>query len=223
MKYLGLTAASSVLVLMWGTADAQQQTRTSKMTHAEPAQECLDDLARLERQHEQAQLSESAREEVRQLTESARMLGERGRKDACETMVETISSISEEDRSRTMEQEGRQAHLDAPRVSDYEGIFKVSSINGATVRNLENEELGSIEDTVIDPRSGEISYVVLSIGGFLGVGEKLVAVPWDQLRIVESDDEDGPYYVVDATRETLERREGLDDDDWPRELKDRWE
>jgi len=223
MKHLGLKAASSVFILMSGAAVAQQETLTDQMTTQEPAQECLQDLERLKTEQDQAQLSESVRQEVRQLSESARLLGERGREDACDNMVETISSIIEEDRGQMQKQEEQQALHDAPRVTDQEGIFKASSINGATVRNMENEELGSIEDTVIDPQSGEISYVVVSIGGFLGVGEKLVAVPWDALRIVEGDEEEGSFYVLDASREYLQRRQGLDDQDWPEELTERWE
>jgi len=50
------------------------------------------------------------------------------------------------------------------------------------VKNLQNENLGKINDLVFDPESGRISYAVVSIGGVLGVGDKLIAVPVTSLR-----------------------------------------
>lgn len=222
MKSLGLTAAASTLILMSGIAAAQQDRATERTVNREPARECLDELDRVKRQYDQAQLSDTVREEVDQLSESARILGEAGREDACDTMVETISNMTEESHSRTLEKEGLHALRDAPLVTDYDGIVRASDVTGATVRNMENEELGTIEEAVIEASSGEISYVALSVGGFLGVGERLVAVPWKELRFVRDDDGDS-FYVIEASREYLENREALSGDSWPRELEEDWE
>jgi sporulation protein YlmC with PRC-barrel domain len=220
MKNLGLTTASSVLVLVSGLAVAQQERTPT--AGAEPARECLHELDRVKQRYDQAQLSDSVRNEVQQLSESARILGQSGRAEACEAIVESISSMTEEHQKEMQEQQGLQALRTATRVTDYTGILKASAVNGSTVRNMQNEELGLIEETVIDPESGEIGYVVLSVGGFLGVGERLVAVPWDELRIVESDDGADPYYVIEASKNYLEQRQSLGEENWPRELEEGW-
>ncbi len=45
------------------------------------------------------------------------------------------------------------------------------------VKNLQNVNLGKVEDLAFDPHSGKISCLVLSVGGFLGLNEKYIAVP----------------------------------------------
>lgn len=50
------------------------------------------------------------------------------------------------------------------------------------IRNAQDESLGTIEDVIFDRTSNNISYVVVSTGGFLGIGEDHVAVPWKALK-----------------------------------------
>lgn len=73
-------------------------------------------------------------------------------------------------------------------------------IEGADVYGRSGERLGEVEKLLIDKRSGRVAYVVVSFGGFLGIGEKLHPLPWDVLR---SDAERGGY-AIDLTREELE-------------------
>ena len=47
--------------------------------------------------------------------------------------------------------------------------------------NAKNEDLGKIEDVVVDAGSGRIAYAVLSFGGFLGMGDKYFAIPWNPM------------------------------------------
>lgn len=63
------------------------------------------------------------------------------------------------------------------------GIFKVRDVLGKQVQNRQGEDLGTIEDIVFDSDAGRISYAVLSFGGFLGMGDKLFAVPWEALTL----------------------------------------
>jgi sporulation protein YlmC with PRC-barrel domain len=79
------------------------------------------------------------------------------------------------------------------------------------VRNAAGENLGKIEDIVIDPASGNVRYAVLSFGGLLGMGNKLFAVPWSALRPAPARD----YLLLNVDRETLERAPGFDRDHWP--------
>ncbi len=67
--------------------------------------------------------------------------------------------------------------------SSFHGDWRASKIVGLSVYNDKNESVGSINDLLTD-RSGNIKAVVLGVGGFLGVGEHLVAVPFDKIKFV---------------------------------------
>ncbi len=62
--------------------------------------------------------------------------------------------------------------------SHLKNVCRSSEIIGKPVINLENENLGKIEDIILDKISGQAKYVILSCGGFLGFGDKFFAVPW---------------------------------------------
>ncbi len=63
------------------------------------------------------------------------------------------------------------------------GIFGTKTLLGSQVKNPQGESLGKIEDIVIDTDIGQVAYAVLSFGGFLGLGDKLFAVPWAALSL----------------------------------------
>lgn len=90
-------------------------------------------------------------------------------------------------------------------------VLSASSIRGDSVRNLEGEKLGEIEDLVIDLASGAVAYAVLSFGGFLGLGEKLFAVPWNAMGL----DLEERSFILDVDREFLEHAPGFDRNAWP--------
>jgi len=64
--------------------------------------------------------------------------------------------------------------------------YRASKLVGATVKNSANETIGKIDDLLVG-RSDKVLYAVLSVGGFLGIGSKLVAVPYTSLQIAKSD------------------------------------
>jgi sporulation protein YlmC with PRC-barrel domain len=67
--------------------------------------------------------------------------------------------------------------------SSFQGNWRASKVVGLSVYNDNNESLGSINDLLMD-KDGNIKGVVLGVGGFLGVGEHLVAVPFDKIKFV---------------------------------------
>jgi sporulation protein YlmC with PRC-barrel domain len=69
-------------------------------------------------------------------------------------------------------------------ASSFQGDWRTSKVVGLSVYNDNNESLGSINDLLTD-KSGNIKAVVIGVGGFLGVGEHLVAVPWDKIKFVD--------------------------------------
>jgi sporulation protein YlmC with PRC-barrel domain len=76
---------------------------------------------------------------------------------------------------------------------------RASKLIGATVYNEQDEKVGSIDDLIITP-DRSLSYAILSVGGFLGLGGRLVAIPVDQIR-----DEQGKLILPAATQEALKK------------------
>ena len=75
--------------------------------------------------------------------------------------------------------------------------LQASKVIGMDVRNSKVEKIGSIDDLIITP-DHSLSYAVVSVGGFLGLGRRLVAIPVEQLR-----DEKGKLILPGATKEAL--------------------
>ena len=62
--------------------------------------------------------------------------------------------------------------------------FRASKIIGSEVVNASNETIGKIDDVIVSS-DGKVPYAILSVGGFLGMGSRLIAIPYDSLRVVE--------------------------------------
>jgi len=90
-------------------------------------------------------------------------------------------------------------------------VLAASKLKGDRVRNRAGEELGTLQDIMIDVHNGRVAYAVLASGGFLGMGGKLLAIPWSTLRI----DEDTHEFLLDVERGVLEAAPGFDKDNWP--------
>ena len=63
------------------------------------------------------------------------------------------------------------------------GLSEMRHVLGMPVRNEQGREVGEIDNLLIDTRDGRISHVVIGLGGFMGVGEKKVVVPWADLKV----------------------------------------
>jgi sporulation protein YlmC with PRC-barrel domain len=94
-------------------------------------------------------------------------------------------------------------------------IHRASEVLGLNVMTPDNEDtIGEVDDLVLDSDNGTIRYAAVSVGGFLGIGDKLVAVPWKAFECRK--DEDGNSYLsLDTTKEKLEKAPGFDQDNWP--------
>jgi sporulation protein YlmC with PRC-barrel domain len=90
-------------------------------------------------------------------------------------------------------------------------VLSAGTLAGERVRNQAGEDLGAIEEIMLDIPSGRIAYAVLSFGGFLGMGGKLFAVPWSALQLDESEHE----FILNVDRKMLENAPGFDKDSWP--------
>lgn len=76
--------------------------------------------------------------------------------------------------------------------------YRASKLNGASVYNRNNDSLGTVDDLIVAP-GDHSAYAILSVGGFLGMGKHLVAVPFADLQI-----ENRKVLLPDATKKSLE-------------------
>ena len=90
-------------------------------------------------------------------------------------------------------------------------LMGADTLVGNDVYNHKGDDLGDIKEIMLDMRTGRVSYAVLSFGGFLGMGEKLFAVPWSALTL----DTANKRFVLNVEKDSLERAPGFDKDKWP--------
>jgi len=90
-------------------------------------------------------------------------------------------------------------------------FLTASSIIGDKVFNNDHERLGMIKDLMIDLRNSKIEYVVLELGGFLGIGEKYFAIPFSLFAV----DPKNETFILNQSKEALENAPGFDKEHWP--------
>lgn len=90
-------------------------------------------------------------------------------------------------------------------------IVNADDVIGVSVENAQNESLGKVEAIMLDKTSGQVAYVVLSYGGFLGMGDKLFALPWSIFSYDAADD----CFKIPLDKEKLKNSPGFDKDHWP--------
>jgi sporulation protein YlmC with PRC-barrel domain len=93
----------------------------------------------------------------------------------------------------------------------YPRVLSAGSIIGNKVVNADGELLGTIKDLVIDLDDAQIAYVVLSFGGWLGLGDKLFAIPLEALTFDTRENR----VILDVDKEVLKNAPGFDKDKWP--------
>jgi sporulation protein YlmC with PRC-barrel domain len=98
-------------------------------------------------------------------------------------------------------------------------LMKGSTFIGSDVENPQGQNLGDVKDVVIDRSSGRIAYAVVSFGGFLGMGEKLFAVPWGAFTQPKADKD---TLVLDVDKERLKNAPGFDTHNWPQMASQEW-
>ncbi len=97
-------------------------------------------------------------------------------------------------------------------------LMGADTLSGNDVYNQKDEDLGDIKEIMLDMRTGQVSYAVLSFGGFMSQGEKLFAVPWDALTL----DTKNKRFVLNVEKDRLEKAPGFDKDKWPNMADQTW-
>jgi len=90
-------------------------------------------------------------------------------------------------------------------------LLSSDSLCGTDVKNPQGQDIGKVSDLMINLRTGKVEYAVLDFGGFLGIGNKLFAVPYGAFAVDTKDDE----MVLDVDKEYLEKAPGFDKENWP--------
>jgi len=129
------------------------------------AQQCPDGLAQLDQRIGALEAGASVPATPQEVTalRSMRMaadrLGQAGNAEACATVVRDALAMARS--------------IEAP------AVVGTSELRDMKIRGSQNEDVGSIDELVIDPNTGRVAYGVVELGGFLGIGERHFPVPWD--------------------------------------------
>jgi sporulation protein YlmC with PRC-barrel domain len=119
----------------------------------------------------------------------------------------SLAQNTNNDRPNKATTEAKRTDNDARKA--WEQTHRASKIIGSEVRNPQDQKVGSVKDLVIgDPSSGTISHVVVAVGGVMGMGDKLFAVPFRDLQQTP-----GKNYLVLSTSSDLSQ--AFDEKSWP--------
>ncbi|WP_322102623.1 PRC-barrel domain-containing protein [Paraburkholderia sp. J41] len=97
-------------------------------------------------------------------------------------------------------------------------IMAADTLDGNKVYTSDGEHVGKISDIMLDVRSGRVAYAVLSEGGFLGIGDKLHAIPWSSLTLDTAE----KCFRVDIAAQRIKDDPGFDKDHWPSMADQAW-
>lgn len=97
-------------------------------------------------------------------------------------------------------------------------VMATDTLQGDSVRNDAGEDLGEITDIMIDVPTGRVAYAVMSVGGVLGMGARLFAIPWSALRL----DTENKCFRMNVAMERLDQAPGFDKDHWPTMADQQW-
>lgn len=111
----------------------------------------------------------------------------------------------------------RAAATDRASEKAWERTHRASKMIGTDVRNRQGQKIGDVKDVVLDA-NGQIAYTVVSTGGFLGVGDRLHAIPWTALQ----KDTSSNHFVLDMDKQRLKDAPGFDSKHWPNFADEHW-
>jgi sporulation protein YlmC with PRC-barrel domain len=106
-------------------------------------------------------------------------------------------------------------------IGEYRAV-RASKLMKQAVHNAEGESIGSIEELALDPAHARVSYVVVSSGGFLGLGNQMRALPWATLQEMSGGERAESKLVANVTKERLASAPEYKPGEWPRMAEPVW-
>ena len=148
--------------------------------------------------------------EVRTLLASANILARQGQQKSCEDVLSTTTMIYDQYKNNMLNAKSgkfddggwtRQQINAAQPVSNNTTALRSDELIGTELRNQEDEELGTVDDLVMSPATGKISYLIVARGGIFGIDRKYVPVPWSDIKASPNMN----ILVLDSTRTAMEQ------------------
>lgn len=176
------------------------------------------------------------RQKIRSLRDTAFAYAMDGKEQTCQVVLASMREVFDKHQKvigveaddPSARRAWRRAHLSrAEPVAQMNHLVRADILIGSDIRNLKDERLGEIEDLVLNPKERNILYVLVSRGGALGFGEKLVAIRWSDLRATA----DHELYLLDVPAQVLKDAPEVDrhnfektvTPDWQRTLSAYWD
>jgi sporulation protein YlmC with PRC-barrel domain len=91
-------------------------------------------------------------------------------------------------------------------------VMPADELTGLNVVNKQGQKLGTINDIVVDVKTGDVRYAALAHGGVAGIGSKLFAIPWHAMtfKFGTPNDQNERHFILDATADHFENAAGFD-------------
>lgn len=146
------------------------------------------------------------------------------KRQAYQRQIDDKAKANQQPGAENQAQSDRQRQLRASGQQQMTRLHDAEKLIGSAVydRTDREEQVGTLNEIVIDSRSGEIKYGVLSFGGFLGFGDKLFAVPWSAFDFAATTEDEGPRIYAPISNQKLEAKDGFDKDNWPQMADPQW-
>jgi hypothetical protein len=228
-----LATSAATLALLIASGAVAQETQTAQQQQPQIAEQCMADIGEFAQQSAETGYgvvgppgygdpapvggwygTYGPRREMGALLTAAEVLARNGREEACQTVLAELRDLQEQ-RMAQLEEAGippdevrgwRHERLTiAQPVEELGGTIRLENVLGADVRNLQDEDLGDIEDVILD-EDGNLAYVLVGRGGFFGIGQDLVPVRWQDLRAVPDLD----TFVLDIDEQAFEQAPAVD-------------
>ncbi|WP_417520016.1 PRC-barrel domain-containing protein [Minwuia sp.] len=202
-KKLMMVSAVSLTALMSAGAGVAQAESHKKADAMKPnvAEQCMKDVRTFETEfsEEGGVYDSTMRRDYRTLRDAALTFARYGDEEACENVLNEMRDLREKHADKQMmmdRREARKERLEASQPLDAKNrIVWAEDLIGDEVVNLQNEELGHVEDVAVGGSDGSI-YIMVSHGGFLGLGETLTPVRITDLK--QTEDADTLVLPIDA-------------------------
>jgi sporulation protein YlmC with PRC-barrel domain len=103
-------------------------------------------------------------------------------------------------------------------VMDVKRLIPATRMDMYNVVNAMGEDMGQVQNFMVDADTGRIAFMIVSFGGMMGISDKWIAIPMDVLRF----NNDTGNFILDVPRETLEKAPGLDKSRWREQVNLDW-